>query len=161
MQDNPRRGILLMVATTIIFSIQDGISRYLAGSYDIITIVAIRYWFFAIFVGAFSARKSGGFKQAAATSQPQAYFAKRFAAKEAVYKALSGAGVSGLSWQQAETLSLPNGAPVISLTGQCKTALEALTPDGYKAQISISLSDEPPYALAFVIINAVPLKLDS
>ena len=98
---------------------------------------------------------------AAANNQPQAYFAKRFAAKEAVYKALSGAGVSGLGWQQAETLSLPNGAPVMSLTGQCKTALEALTPDGYKAQISISLSDEPPYALAFVIINAVPLKLDS
>ena len=98
---------------------------------------------------------------AAATSQPHAYFAKRFAAKEAVYKALSGAGVSGLGWQQAETLSLPNGTPVMSLTGQCKTALEALTPDGYKAQISISLSDEPPYALAFVIINAVPLKLDS
>ena len=96
-----------------------------------------------------------------ATSQPQAYFAKRFAAKEAVYKALSGAGMSGLGWQQAETLSLPNGAPVMSLTGQCKTALEALTPDGYKAQISISLSDEPPYALAFVIINALPLKLDS
>jgi len=98
---------------------------------------------------------------AAATSQPQAYFAKRFAAKEAVYKALSGAGMSGLGWRHAETLSLPNGAPVMSLTGQCKTALEALTPDGYKAQISISLSDEPPYALAFVIINAVPLKLDS
>ena len=100
-------------------------------------------------------------RAAAATNQPQAYFAKRFAAKEAVYKALSGAGMSGLGWQQAETLSLPNGAPVMSLTGQCKTALEALTPDGYKAQISISLSDEPPYALAFVIINAVPLKLDS
>ena len=98
---------------------------------------------------------------AAATGQPQAYFAKRFAAKEAVYKALSGAGVSGLGWQQAETLSLPNGAPVMALTGQCKTALEALTPDGYKAEVSISLSDEQPYALAFVIINAVPLKLDS
>ena len=98
---------------------------------------------------------------AAATSQPQAYFAKRFAAKEAVYKALSGAGVSGLRWQQAETLSLPNGSPVVALTGECKMALEALTPDGYKAQISISLSDEPPYALAFVIINAVRLTLDS
>ena len=98
---------------------------------------------------------------AAATGQPQVYFAKRFAAKEAVYKALSGAGVSGLGWQQAETLSLPNGAPVMALTGQCKTALEALTPDGYKAQISISLSDEPPYALAFVIISAVPVRLDS
>ena len=100
-------------------------------------------------------------RAAAATGQPQAYFAKRFAAKEAVFKALSGAGVSGLGWQQAETLSLPNGAPVMALTGQCKTALEALTPDGYKAQISISLSDEPPYALAFIIIDAVPLKLDS
>ena len=70
MQDNPRRGILLMVATTIIFAIQDSISRYLAGSCDIITIVAIRYWFFAIFVCAFCARKSGGFKQVATTSQP-------------------------------------------------------------------------------------------
>ncbi len=70
MQDNPRRGILLMIATTIIFAAQDGISRYLAGSYDIITIVAIRYWFFALFVCAFSARKSGEFKRAATTSQP-------------------------------------------------------------------------------------------
>ena len=98
---------------------------------------------------------------AAASGQPQTYFAKRFAAKEAVYKALSGAMVSGLGWRQVETLSLPNGAPVVALTWQCKTALEALTPYGYKAQILISLSDEPPYALAFVIFNAVPLKLDS
>ena len=58
-----------MIATTIMFAIQDGISRYLAGSYEIFTIVAIRYWFFAIIVGAFSARKSGGLRQAAATSQ--------------------------------------------------------------------------------------------
>ena len=98
---------------------------------------------------------------AAAAGQPKAYLAKRFAAKEAVYKALSGAGVSGLGWHHAETLSMRDGAPVMTLSGQCKTALEALTPHGYKAQISISLSDEPPYALAFVIINAVPLKLDS
>ena len=97
---------------------------------------------------------------AAAAGQPQAYLAKRFAAKEAVYKALSEADVSGLGWQQAETLNLPNGAPVMVLTGQCKTALEALTPGGYKAQISISLSDAPPFALAFVIISATPLTLD-
>ena len=98
---------------------------------------------------------------AAALPQPQFYFAKRFAAKEAVYKALSGAGVRGLGWLQAETLSRQNGAPLLRLTGQCKTALEAMTPDGYKAHISISLSDEPPYALAFVIIYAAPLKLDN
>ena len=98
---------------------------------------------------------------AAALPQPHAYFAKRFAAKEAVYKALSGTGVHGLGWQQAETLNQQNGAPMLRLTGQCKTALEAMTPDGYKAHISISLSDEPPYALAFVIIYAAPLKLDN
>ena len=98
---------------------------------------------------------------AAATNLPQAYFAKRFAAKEAVFKALTGAGISGLGWKQAETLNAPDGSPVMSLTGQCKTALETLTPHGYKAKIAISLSDEPPYALAFVIIYAVPLKWDS
>jgi drug/metabolite transporter (DMT)-like permease len=70
MQDNPRRGIILMISATIIFAIQDGISRYLAESYDIITIVAIRYWFFVVFVCAYSARKSGGFTQAAYTKQP-------------------------------------------------------------------------------------------
>jgi len=90
-----------------------------------------------------------------------AYLAKRFAAKEAVYKALSASGVRGLGWQHAETLSQPNGAPELRLTGACKTALETMTPDGYKAHISITLSDEPPYALAFVVIDAVPLKLDS
>ena len=98
---------------------------------------------------------------AAALPQPQDYFAKRFAAKEAVYKALSGSGMRGFGWLQAETLRQQNGAPLLRLTGQCKTALEAMTPDGYKAHISISLSDEPPYALAFVIIYAAPLKLDN
>ena len=98
---------------------------------------------------------------AAATAHPKNYFTKRFAAKEAVYKALSGANVYGLGWQQVETLNLPNGAPVMTLTGQCKTALKALTPDGYKAKISVSLSDEPPYALAFVIISAALVRLDS
>lgn len=91
--------------------------------------------------------------------QQHFFFAKRFAAKEAVYKALSGSGLSGLGWQQAETLNLQSGAPIMYLTGQCKTALEAMTPDGYKAHVSISLSDEPPYALAFVIIDAARLKL--
>ena len=91
----------------------------------------------------------------------EAFYAKRFAAKEAVYKALSGSGVSGLGWKQAETLSQSNGAPIMSLTGKCKTALEAMTPYGYKAFISISLSDEPPYALAFVVIHARPLELDN
>ena len=89
------------------------------------------------------------------SSNQASYFAKRFAAKEAVYKALSVSGVKGCGWREAETLSAPNEAPMVNLTGRCKTALESMSPDGYKAILSVSLSDEPPYALAFVVISAV------
>ena len=86
------------------------------------------------------------------------FLAKRFAAKEAVYKALSSSGVAGCGWREAETLNGLNGSPFVNLTGRCKTALETLTPDGYKANVSISLSDDRPYALAFVVISAVPAE---
>lgn len=69
-QDNQRRSIVFMVATTIIFATQDGISYYLVGSCDFITIVAIQYMFLAIFGYAFSAHKSGGLIQAATIGQP-------------------------------------------------------------------------------------------
>ena len=95
---------------------------------------------------------------ASKSSNPANYFAKRFAVKEAVYKALSSSGVSGCGWREAETLSAINGAPMVNLTGRCKTALETMTPDGYKASLLVSLSDEPPYALAFVVISAVPAE---
>ena len=84
------------------------------------------------------------------------FLAKRFAVKEAVYKALSSSEVAGCGWRDAETLNKPNGAPYVNLTGRCKTALETITPDGYKAKVSVSLSDDRPYALAFVVISAVP-----
>lgn len=84
------------------------------------------------------------------------YFAKRFAAKEAVYKALSAAPVTGLGWHDAEILNTAGGAPVLTLSGSCKRALEAVTPEGYKASVNLSLSDEPPYAVAFVVISAGP-----
>ena len=95
---------------------------------------------------------------ASKSSNPANYFAKRFAVKEAVYKVLNISGVSGCGWREAETLSAPNGAPIVNLTGRCKTALETMTPDGYKARLSVSLSDEPPYALAFVVISALPAE---
>ena len=85
---------------------------------------------------------------------PALFYAKRFAVKESVYKALSSAGVVGLGWREAETLNDTNGAPRVHLFGACKTALERLTPEGYKASIHISLSDELPYAQAFVVISA-------
>jgi len=70
MHNNPRLGILLMIATTFVFAVQDGISRYLAGNYNVIMIVMIRYWFFAAFVITIAIRKSGSIRAAAATRQP-------------------------------------------------------------------------------------------
>ncbi|MEO0999419.1 MAG: DMT family transporter [Pseudomonadota bacterium] len=71
MQSNDaRRGIGLMIATTAVFAAQDGISRYLAAEYNVVLIVMIRYWFFALFVLAISARRPGGIRGVARTRQP-------------------------------------------------------------------------------------------
>lgn len=67
---NTRLGIALMVLTTVIFAAQDGISRHLAGEYNVLMVVMIRYWFFAAFVIAFAARKAGGLRAAISTAQP-------------------------------------------------------------------------------------------
>ena len=64
-QDNTRLGILLMIATTFVFAMQDGISRHLAGEYNVQMVVMIRYWFFAAFVIAISARRKGGLRKVA------------------------------------------------------------------------------------------------
>ena len=70
MQTNTRLGILLMVATTFVFAVQDGLSRHLAGEYNVLMIVMIRYWFFAAFVITIATRQSGSVRAAAATKQP-------------------------------------------------------------------------------------------
>ena len=69
MQDNPRLGITMMIATTIVFAVQDGISRYLAENYNVITVVTIRYLFFMCFVLVYSARQQGGIKAVASSDQ--------------------------------------------------------------------------------------------
>lgn len=65
-----RRGIWLMIATAAIFALQDGLSRHLAGEYNVLMIIMIRYWFFAAFVITVATRKAGGIRRAAATRQP-------------------------------------------------------------------------------------------
>jgi drug/metabolite transporter (DMT)-like permease len=70
MTENPRIAIPLMIATTFVFAMQDGISRHLAGEYNVLMIVMIRYWFFAAFVIAVASRQAGGIKEAARTNQP-------------------------------------------------------------------------------------------
>jgi len=69
-EQNTRLGITLMVVTTFIFAVQDGISRHLAGEYNVLMVVMIRYWFFAAFVMSVAARKAGGLRAAARTRQP-------------------------------------------------------------------------------------------
>lgn len=64
---NTRLGIQLMVAVSLIFAAQDGLSRYLAGEYNVMMVIMIRYWFFAAFVVAVAARQAGGLRRAAAT----------------------------------------------------------------------------------------------
>jgi drug/metabolite transporter (DMT)-like permease len=73
---NTRLGIWLMVATTFVFAMQDGISRHLAGEYNVLMVVMIRYWFFAAFVIAIAARHTGGLRAAAATKQPLVQLAR-------------------------------------------------------------------------------------
>ncbi|MEO9782300.1 MAG: DMT family transporter [Sedimentitalea sp.] len=68
--NNVPLGVTLMIATTIVFALQDGISRHLAGEYNTMMVVMIRYWFFAAFVIALAARARGGLRAAIQTSQP-------------------------------------------------------------------------------------------
>jgi drug/metabolite transporter (DMT)-like permease len=68
--NNTPLGIGLMVATTFVFAVQDGLSRHLASEYNVLMVVMIRYWFFAAFVIAIARRKAGGIRAAAATEQP-------------------------------------------------------------------------------------------
>jgi drug/metabolite transporter (DMT)-like permease len=70
-RQNTALGIWLMVATSLVFSAQDGFSRHLAASYNVWMVVMIRYWFFAAFVTALAARAPGGLRQAVAARFPK------------------------------------------------------------------------------------------
>ncbi len=67
---NTRLGVSLMVATTVVFAVQDALSRHLAAEYNVLMIVMIRYWFFAAFVIGLAKAKAGSIRRAAATTQP-------------------------------------------------------------------------------------------
>ena len=82
-------------------------------------------------------------------------YAKRFAAKEACAKAL-GTGIRhGVWWRDMGVVNMPSGRPTMALTGGARKRLDALTPKGYRAQIDLSITDEGPMAMAFVVISAV------
>jgi len=84
-----------------------------------------------------------------------ASYAKRFAAKEACAKALGTGMRAGVFWRDMGVVNLRSGAPTLALTGGAAKRLAAITPPGMTAHIHLSLTDDDPYALAFVIIEAL------
>ena len=85
-------------------------------------------------------------------------YAKRFAAKEAFSKAVGTGFRKGVFMKDMGVVNAPSGAPTLALTGGAKAALDALIPSGHEAHIHLSLTDDHPWAQAFIIIEALPLS---
>ena len=83
-------------------------------------------------------------------------YARRFAAKEACAKALGTGLARGVFWRDMEVVNLPGGKPTMRLTGGAADRLREMLPAGHVARLHVSLTDDPPMAQAFVIIEAVP-----
>ena len=84
-------------------------------------------------------------------------YAKRFAAKEAYSKAVGTGFRAGVFMRDIGVINAKSGAPTLVLTGGAKKRLDALTPAGYEAIVHLTLTDDHPWAQAFVIIEAHPL----
>lgn len=84
-------------------------------------------------------------------------YAKRFAAKEAYSKAVGTGFRAGVFMRDIGVVNAKSGAPTLALTGGAKKRLDLLTPAGYEALIHLTLTDDHPWAQAFVIIEAHPL----
>ena len=84
-------------------------------------------------------------------------YAKRFAAKEAFSKAVGTGFRRGVFMKDIGVVNAPSGAPTLALTGGAKARLEAITPAGHHAHIHLTLTDDHPWAQAFVIIEAIPI----
>ncbi|RJG45821.1 holo-ACP synthase [Mesorhizobium sp. DCY119] len=90
--------------------------------------------------------------------QRAASYAKRFAAKEACSKAL-GTGLShGVFWRDMGVVNLPGGKPTMHLTGGAAARLAKMLPQGHRATIHLTITDDFPLAQAFVIIEALPAE---
>jgi len=85
-----------------------------------------------------------------------ASYARRFAAKEACSKALGTGFRRGVFWRDLGVVNLPSGRPTMRLTGGALRRLDEITPAGMIPRLDITLTDEPPFAQAVVIITAVP-----
>ncbi|PWE48868.1 holo-ACP synthase [Thioclava sp. NG1] len=85
-------------------------------------------------------------------------YAKRWAAKEACSKALGTGLRMGIAWKDMAVTNLPTGQPVMQVTGWAADRLKEMTPEGYEAVIHVTLTDDHPWAQAFVVIEARKLS---
>jgi len=84
--------------------------------------------------------------------------AKRFAAKEAFSKAVGTGFKRGVYMKDIGVVNLPSGAPTLSVTGGAKARLDALAPEGHAIDIHLTMTDDHPWAQAFVILTARKLE---
>jgi len=85
-------------------------------------------------------------------------YAKRFAAKEAFSKAVGTGFKRGVFMKDIGVVNHASGAPTLELAGGAKRRLDEMTPEGHAAQIHLTMTDDHPFAQAFVIITAVPIS---
>ncbi len=96
-------------------------------------------------------RKAESRREVAAT------YAKRWAAKEACSKALGTGLRMGISWKDMAVSNMRSGQPVMHVTGWAAERLAQMTPAGHEAVIHVTLTDDHPWAQAFVVIEARPV----
>ncbi|MBX3560978.1 MAG: holo-ACP synthase [Sphingomonas sp.] len=83
-------------------------------------------------------------------------YAKRFAAKEAFSKAVGTGFRRGVYMKDIGVVNLPSGAPTLALTGGAKERLDAMTPPGHAVHVHLTMTDDHPFAMAVVVIEALP-----
>ena len=107
----------------------------------------------------FKARTFTDVENAKAARRPHTQagtYAKRFAAKEAFSKAVGTGFKRGVYMKDIGVVNAPSGAPTLALTGGAKARLEELTPPGHTVTVHLTLTDDHPWAQAFVILEAHP-----
>ncbi|MBU6269021.1 MAG: holo-ACP synthase [Sphingomonadales bacterium] len=83
-------------------------------------------------------------------------YAKRFAAKEAFSKAVGTGFKAGVFMKDIGVVNMKSGAPTLALSGGAAARLAAITPEGHEAVVHLTLTDDQPWAQAFVVIEARP-----
>ena len=95
-------------------------------------------------------------RKAEARADTAGTYAKRWAAKEACSKALGTGLRMGIAWKDMAVSNLTTGQPVMEVTGWAAERLAVMTPPGHTALIHVTLTDDHPWAQAFVVIEARP-----